>query len=187
MERNHIEGKMDKVVMLFLLILMPVSGCKKMEQTHQHQPPVQNAIVQSPGKIDVLKNLLEKNPENVGGWITLGNMMMDSSNFKDAIDAYQKALALTPNNVDVRVDMGTCYRGTGKPLQAIEEYRKAIKINPSHLNAHKNLGIVLAFDLKNNTEAIKEFETCLKLAPDSPDTGQLRQLIAELKSGSIKK
>lgn len=184
--------KMKKFFVWSAIVLAALAGCKKMEQSQQQQQqqqqsPTQNITVHSPEKIAVLKSLLQKNPGNVDGWISLGNMLMDSSNFKDAIDAYQKALELTPNNVDVRVDMGTCYRGTGNPLRAVEEYRKAVKINPDHVNAHKNLAVVLAYDLKSSSEAIKEFEIYLKLVPNAPDKGQVMRIIEELKTGTVKK
>jgi tetratricopeptide (TPR) repeat protein len=84
--------------------------------------------------------------------------------------------------VDVRVDMGTCYRNTGRPDRAVEEYRKALAINPRHLNAHRNLGVVLAFDLGDKKQAIKAFEEYLRLSPNAPDADQLRQEIARLKA-----
>ena len=34
---------------------------------------------------------------------------------------------------------------------AVKEYRKALELNPQHLNAHKNLGVVLAYDLKDTS------------------------------------
>lgn len=109
-------------------------------------------------------------------------MLMDSKRYSEAVYAYSKALEINPNNVDVRVDMATCYKEAGKPQIAEEEYRKALKINPKHLNAHRNLAVVLAFDLGKKEEAIKEFEAYLALAPNAPDAGNIMRLISELKT-----
>ena len=100
-------------------------------------------------QIDSLRSMAKMNPGKADGWIALGNALMDTQQFGEAIDAYQKALALDPKNVDVRVDMGTCMRGIGKYEAAVAEFRKAIKMAPNHLNAHRNLGVVLGFDLKD--------------------------------------
>ena len=69
--------------------------------------------------------------------IKLGNTMMDTSRFNEAIDAYRKALGIDPKNVDVRVDMGTCYRNAGRPDMAVKAIQKALEINPKHLNGRK--------------------------------------------------
>ena len=138
--------------------------------------------VQSMEQVKLLKEAVAKDPKNVNAWISLGNMMMDTSRFSEAADAYEKALAIDPKNVDVRVDMGTCYRNMGKPDMAAKEYRKALELNPQHLHAHKNLGIVLAYDLKDKASAVKEFEKALAIAPNAPDADQLRQEIQKLKA-----
>lgn len=138
-------------------------------------------------QINVLKDILQKHPENLDGWINLGNMLMDSGRFSEAAQAYSKALELNPNNVDVRVDMATCYKESGKPLIAEEEYRKAIKLNPKHLNAHRNLGVLLATDLGRPADAIKEFETYLSLNPNAPDAGNIMRIISDLKAATTGK
>jgi len=40
---------------------------------------------------------------------------------------------------------------------------------------------VLAFDLNKKSEAIKEFEEYLKLAPNAPDAQNVRQLVEKIK------
>jgi tetratricopeptide (TPR) repeat protein len=82
----------------------------------------------------------------------------------------------------VRVDLGTCYRNAGKPDVAVKEYRKAVEINPNHLTAHKNLGIVFAYDLRDKTQAISEFEKVLQIAPNASDAAQVQQELQKLKS-----
>lgn len=140
--------------------------------------------LQSDREIEVLKEIISKDPKNLDALIKLGNISMDSKRFQDAVDAYGRALEIDPRNVDVRVDMGTCYRNLGNPNQAIEEYKKALSYNPNHLYAYKNLGVVLAFDLHREEEAIKAFQTYLKLSPNAPDALQVSDIINDLKKRS---
>ena len=98
------------------------------------------------------------------------------------IEAYEKALALNPKNVNVIVDQGTCYRGIGKFDKAVELYRKAIKIDPSFPNAHRNLGVVLAYDLHDAKQALPEFRRYLELVPDAKDADAIKQTIRDLSS-----
>jgi len=165
-----------------LVMLFSVIGCKQKEASNNQviAPP---QVMVSPQQIDNLRSLAKMNPGKADGWIALGNALMDTQQFSEAIDVYQKALALDPKNVDVRVDMGTCMRGVGKFEAAAAEFRKAIKIEPNHLNAHRNLGVVFGYDLKDREGAIKEFKTFLELAPNAPDADKVRDLIAQLQSG----
>lgn len=174
---------MKKTILVFVLVCAVISGCEQRQQQKGVQPVVPGAVPMiSPGEIKQLEQIAAQSPKNADAWIALGNALMDSSRFAEAANAYEKALAIDPRNVNVRVDMGTCLKNSGKPQEAVEEYRKAIKINPNHLNAHRNMAVVLAFDLHNKKEAISEFEKYLQLAPNAPDAEAIRQQIQQLKS-----
>ena len=172
-------------IILFFVFVMVAAGCQQKEEPKpQYQfpaGPVQAGPIQMQDDIKILKDAVKKDPKNLNAWIKLGNTLMDTTRFKEAIEAYQKALSIDPKNVDVRVDMGTCYKNTGRPDIAVKEYRKALAINPNHLYGRKNLGVVLAFDLNDRAQAIKEFEKYLELAPNAPDAMQVRQEMQKLK------
>lgn len=171
---------MKKTIIILFISLLVFTGCKKKEEP-KFYPPVPSSSPALENKIIQLKELTRKNPKDINSQIELGNIYMDIHRFADAIEAYSKALEIDPNNVDVRVDMGTCYRSIGKSDKAAEEYRKAISINPNHANAHRNLGVVLAFDLKQKSEAVKEFEQYLAISPNAPDAAKVRSVIAKLR------
>jgi|WetSurSiteA1Bulk_404760.scaffolds.fasta_scaffold00278_3 cytochrome c-type biogenesis protein CcmH/NrfG len=176
---------MKRVLIFSVVLLFFLIGCEKKEQQKSTQPPFSGPAQsrgQLQGQIQMLQDTVTKNPQDVRAWIQFGNLLMDSARFPEAIDAYQKALNLAPGNVDVMVDMGTCYRNTGQPQKAVEAYRKALAINPNHLNAHRNLGVVSAFDLGDRKTAVHAFEEYLRLGPNAQDAAQVRQLIANLKS-----
>jgi cytochrome c-type biogenesis protein CcmH/NrfG len=173
-----------KIIITSILLIFAVVGCQKKEEPKQQYefPSGSAGPVQSMDQVKLLKEALEKDPKNVNAWISLGNMLMDTSRFSEAADAYEKALAIDPKNTDVRVDLGTCYKNTGKPDMAVKEYRKALEVNPQHLHALKNMGIVFAYDLRDNKEAVKAFEKALAIAPNDPDAERLKQEIQKLKA-----
>jgi tetratricopeptide (TPR) repeat protein len=172
---------MKKLFIVCLAVLLFLTNCQKKEEP-KVQTPLTSGPIQTQNEIGLLQNAVMQNPKDIVAWINLGNMLMDSSRFQEAINAYQKALELDPKNADVMVDMGTCYKNIGKPDRAAEEFRKAIKINPSHLYAHRNLGVVLANDIGDKKQAIKEFEEYLRLSPNTPDTQRIRQEVVRLKA-----
>ncbi|HTP05968.1 MAG TPA: tetratricopeptide repeat protein [Nitrospirota bacterium] len=175
---------MRKIVVMVVLVLIAAVGCsqQKQEQKGQVGNPPGAAQMVTPDEIRHLQEIVKTNPKSAAAWTELGNALMDSRRFSEAIDAYEKSLALDPKNVNVRVDMGTCYRGVGKFDRAVEEYRKALKINPGFPNGHRNLGVVLAMDLHNKEEGIKELKKYLELVPDAPDAATIRHTIEELAS-----
>jgi tetratricopeptide (TPR) repeat protein len=172
---------MKKLFFICLVFFIFLPNCQKKEEP-KVRAPFSPSILAVQNRIMQLQDAVRKDPKNLTVWIELGNKLMDAFRFQEAIDAYQKALDMDRNNVNVRVDMGTCYRNIRQPERAVEEYRKAITIDPNHPNAHKNLAIVLAFDLKNKKGAIKELQEYIKLAPDAPDVEKFRDLLAQLKA-----
>lgn len=175
---------MKKLFIVVALVIFTAVGCQQKEEPKSEYqfPTGPGGTVQSMDQEKLLKEVLAKDPKNLNALISLGNMMMDSSRFSEAVDAYQKALDIDPKNADVRVDMGTCYKNMGKPDFAVKEYRRVLEMNPQHLHAHQNLGVVLAYDLKDYKQAVKEFEAALAIAPDGPSAAQLKQEIQKLKS-----
>jgi len=170
-----------KTIVLYVLAFLFISGCQQKDDTKlPYQLP--QAPVQSLDELRMLQDIVRTDPKNVGAWIKLGNIYMDTSRPAEAVQAYSKALELDPKNVDVRVDLGTCHRNAGRPDLAVKEYRAALQIDPNHLNGHKNLGVVLAYDLKDRAGAIKEFETYLRLSPAAPDADAVRREIENLKA-----
>lgn len=172
---------MKKLLLICLVFCVFLSNCQKKEEP-KVQTPVSPNFQAAQNRIMQLQDSVNKDPKNLVAWVELGNVLMDSGRFQEAIAAYQKSLDMDRNNVNVRVDMGTCYRNMRQPDKAAEEYRKAIAINPNHPNAHRNLAVVLAFDLNNKKAAVKELEQYIKLAPHAPDAQKIRDLLAKLKA-----
>jgi tetratricopeptide (TPR) repeat protein len=175
---------MNKIVVIAALsfITLMAIGCKQQEQKQQqlnYSPTAPPAQLQ----LDQLEQAAKMAPKNAQAWIDLGNTLMDAQRFGQAVDAYEKALALEPKNVAVLVDQGTCYRGIGKFDKAEEQYRKALKIDPNFPNGHRNLGVVLAYDLHDRAQGIKEFKRYLELVPNAPDADSVRNSIKELSAG----
>ena len=173
---------MKKQIVVLMLVLIAAAGCQQRQEPKNQVVYPGGVMMKSPEEIKALEQLAQQAPKNATGWIGLGNALMDSNRYSEAVDAYQKALALDPKNVDVRVDMGTCLKNSGRPQEALAEYRKAIKINPAHLNAHLNSGVVLTYDLYNKQEGIKEFEKYLALAPNAPNAEEIRKIVNDLKA-----
>lgn len=129
-------------------------------------------------KLNELKRLLEKNPNDVGILVQLGNTYFDSNMYRESIDAYEKALALKPGNPNVLTDLGVMYRRNGQPDEAVIRFREAMMADSSHVQSRMNLGIVLYYDLNDTIGARGALEEFLRIVPTGPQADQVRDLIA---------
>ena len=129
------------------------------------------------------------NPDNVEGWIQLGNLYFDNDNFDGAIGAYEKALALTPGNADVWTDLGVMYRRKDQPQKAVEAFDQAIKVDPRHQTCRFNKGVVLLHDLKDMPGAIAAWEELIRINPvaTTPSGQSVDELVQQLKATAAQK
>jgi cytochrome c-type biogenesis protein CcmH/NrfG len=133
------------------------------------------------GKVQALKDILQKDPKNLGAWVELGNLYFDSDQPREAIEAYSKYLAMKPDNADVRTDMGTMYRKLGDPDRALKEFREAAQSDPKHGNSRYNIGIVLLHDKQDIKGAIKAWEEYVKVDPQSDRAKRVQEQMEKLK------
>ena len=171
---------MKKIVVLILLGLI-TAGCQQQKEEPKAKFQYPAGPVQAQDTLRLAREAVKADPKNAKAWVEMGNILMDTSRFSEAVEAYEKALEIDPKNVDVRVDMGTCFRNSGRPDLAVKEFRKALEINPGHAIGHLNLGVTLAHDLGDKAQAVKEFEKYLQLAPHAENAEQIRQEIRNLK------
>jgi tetratricopeptide (TPR) repeat protein len=135
--------------------------------------------------ITLLRNLVKAEPDNVNALIRLGNALFDAGQCDQAVSLYGKALLAVPRNPDVRTDMAVCYRNIGMLDTSVAEFRKVLSMNPNHAIARYNLGVVLAYDLGNAAEGVKEWEAYLEIEPKGHLAEAIREQIKALKSSEI--
>ncbi len=107
------------------------------------------------------------NPGDTVQLISVGDRLMDSERYEEAVRHYSGALALDPALVDVRVDRGACYYALDMYHQAISDFSIALESEPNHAIAHFNLGIVYG---TLELDSLKTVYWTRFLALDSPDS-----------------
>lgn len=137
--------------------------------------------VVSAEEINRAEALVKKEPQNLQGLITLGNLYFDSNQHQKAINTYQRALAIDPKNPDVRTDLGIMYRAVKDYDRAVQEFREAARQDPAHKNSRFNLGVVLQYDKKDINGAIAAWEEFLKVEPAGERAPMVRRELEQLK------
>jgi cytochrome c-type biogenesis protein CcmH/NrfG len=117
------------------------------------------------GQIKVYSDRVALNPQDVNGWITLGNLYFDTGQPAKSVEAYSRALEISPGNPNVLTDMGVMHRSLGEFQKALDAFAKAMAVDPRHETARMNTGIVLLYDLGDKEGAIAAWQDLLRINP----------------------
>jgi len=116
----------------------------------------------------ILKQGLEIEPENSQLHSALGDVYANLRQYERAMASYQRAIDLNPTDQYAFNRWLACQIKRDNPEDAVAQLKKVLSIPSRSQNAH--LHASLAFQLKNlkrYEEAIEEFQTAVKLNPNS--------------------
>jgi len=119
--------------------------------------------------IDLIRDAVERDPDNPVYRANLGNVLKDAGRLTDAIAAYRRALELHPGYAEVHNNLGYVLQLSGMIDEAIDHYRKAIALRPENYRAHYNLGNALFLSGKSE-EAVAAFREAARLNPEFAGT-----------------
>jgi cytochrome c-type biogenesis protein CcmH len=129
---------------------------------------------------------LEKEPDNLEGWVLLGRSYAALGRYSDAALALRRAVELRGNDPDLLADyadvlaMANDQRLEGEPLQAIE---KALAIDPGHGKALALAGTA-AYERGDFASAVQRWERLLKSVP--PDSEGARAIQASIDEARVR-
>ena len=130
-------------------------------------------------EIQTYKDILARDPNNLGAATQLGNLFYDAHRFAEAVPYYQLAFKLSPKDINISTDLGTSLWYSGRPDEALAQYKISLALDPTHTQTLLNLGIVRQ-DGKNDLQgAIDAWETLLKTNPGFSDAARVRALVDE--------
>jgi len=125
---------------------------------------------------------LEREPDNINGWVVLARSYYVMNRFDDAAKAYERAVTLVPNDPDLLADYADTLAVTtggnlsGKPLELA---KRALAVDPTHWKALALIGTE-AFNRKDYKAAIQYWEKLKAVAPPgSPIAQSIDASIAE--------
>ncbi len=178
---------MKKETILLLVITLVVGGLVGMMATNsQKRPSVENqpasaaAVVDYQKKIEMLKEVVSKEPVNRGAWVQLGHSYFDSGQPIEAIEAYDKALELDGNDPNVLTDQGVMFRRVGWFDKAIENFAQANQLNPAHQQSLFNMGLVYRDDLRDTVKAKAAWTRYVAIAPEGKRKEGVRSMLDHL-------
>ncbi len=108
--------------------------------------------------------------------VMIGNQLMDTGRFEEAIAHYDRALAADSTLVDVMVDRGSCYFALDRYEEAVSDFMTALSVVPDHATAQFNLGIAYSA-LGRDSLAVACWVRCLDLQPEGYLADRARELL----------
>lgn len=143
----------------------PMATATAPDASHQLTPEQVGEMVSR------LAQRLEKEPDNIDGWMILARTYYTMSKFPEAASAYQRLTRLVPDEPDLLTDYADALAMShgrdlsGKPSELVQQ---ALKINPTHWKALAMAGTA-AFDRKDYKAAVEYWEKLrASQPPDSP-------------------
>jgi cytochrome c-type biogenesis protein CcmH len=127
---------------------------------------------------------MEKEPENVEGWVMLGRSYTALGQFQDAARAYGNAVARSGSDAALLADYADALAmAQGRSLAGEPEkiIQRALAIDPQNVKALALAGTA-AFERRDYPAAAEYWERILKVAPEESELAQsVRASIAEAK------
>jgi cytochrome c-type biogenesis protein CcmH len=127
---------------------------------------------------------LEKNPQDVKGWVMLARAQAVLGNFEEASSAYARSVALVPDDAQLLADyadalaMAQGGRLAGEPEKLVE---RALSADPDNAKALSLAGTI-AYDNRDFTLAVKYWERLrTSIPPTSEFAESIRRSIDEAK------
>jgi len=129
-------------------------------------------------EIDRLRQVVDKNPSDLGSTLQLANMLQDNTFYDQAAVYYKRYMDKVPTNVDARVDYGVTLFEGGHPQDALVQLKEAVKENPRHQVAYFNLGIVY-LNVQDIADANAAFKKCAAIDPNTDVGKKAEQTLEE--------
>ena len=117
----------------------------------------------------MLFTLLSKNPQMEEASMLLGEILIETENYKEAVNVYQEALKYNPGSFDINYNLGIAYTMLNDFQSAKRYYEMAAEINSLAYNTRYSLAEI-ALIYKELEEAEKRFLEAIEedeLAADS--------------------
>jgi len=124
-------------------------------------------------RVNELKRMLQKNPDEVRVLRALGDMHYDAAMWQQAVGYYERAAELEPD-ADVLTDLGVCFRGLREFDRALEAFARAHELDPRHWQSLYNTVIVAAHDVGRFDLAEQTLATMAAIDPAPPELDQAR-------------
>ncbi|HXX54049.1 MAG TPA: tetratricopeptide repeat protein [Thermodesulfovibrionales bacterium] len=152
------------VLLMFVMLLLSFTACKKEESQSEKTPPKAYNPYTAEAVFDEVRQELQKNPDDVDALFHLADLYERNGQYAEAIETYKHLTKIKPNAGYVYFKMGTAYDRLNRPEEAIQAFKKSVHYMPNHAVAYNNMGIAYG-RLNKYQEEIAALKKAVQLRP----------------------
>ncbi|HWZ34338.1 MAG TPA: tetratricopeptide repeat protein [Bryobacteraceae bacterium] len=116
--------------------------------------------------IPLYREAARRNPESLAAWLALGSAYEKSDDLVKAVESFERATKIVPRDASSWQQLGQAYTKLRRTTDAMAALRESIKLDPEIPETHYALGIVLAQQAANPSDAEASFREAIRLRPD---------------------
>lgn len=131
--------------------------------------------------VQVLRGLIEKNPDNGEARLLLGSLLMEAGEKAESIEQLSKAVSLRPKSADAQNALGEAYNKFGDSASAREAFKRAVRLKPDFGIAQLNLAQAL-IAAGESDGAIGHLDQAIRLLGRTDDAADAHYLRAKIYS-----
>jgi tetratricopeptide (TPR) repeat protein len=129
--------------------------------------------------VAVLEARVQANPSDPKAVKSLARAYLAQQAYAKALEQFVALTKLAPTDPEPFAYSGWIARLAGLPDEGLPRIEQAIAIDAAYADAHFFKGIIMLRDRNDPAAAIPEFQLYLVAAPDGPQSGAVRQLLAQ--------
>jgi tetratricopeptide (TPR) repeat protein len=179
------EGKHEEAIVEF----------KKALEKDPEQANIMGNMAESYAKInkndealEAYKKAVTVAPDNAALFTNMGVLLSKMGKNAESQEAFKKAAALNPAaSAQNFYNIGATLVNNGKTQEAAESFKQAIASDPNFAEAYYQLGMCLSGNVETMPEAIKAFETYIKMGKKADQVETSKQIIDVLQKSLQKK
>jgi serine/threonine protein kinase/tetratricopeptide (TPR) repeat protein len=107
-------------------------------------------------------------PQLAEGHTCLGNVLVSTGHYEEAVLEFQRSLELNHNSDQTLRSLASAYQKLGKASAAEGAYRQAISLRPNYWGVYSAFG-TFYFGQAQYADAVTMFKRAIELAPQNPD------------------
>ncbi|MCT4642473.1 MAG: hypothetical protein N4A33_09265 [Bacteriovoracaceae bacterium] len=130
--------------------------------------------------IELAKEEVKLNPQNIEGYVLLGDVYQKQRKYIDAEDMYKKAQKINDNDIDTLLGLASINLKKSQFDIAVDLLKKARQLDPNKADTHKLLGDSYR-KIGQSSLAIESYQIFLELSPNTRYKDEINTYIRTMK------